>query len=112
MAFDDRTVSIGIAVLFCLCLAGCNSRDTTEPKSSASVETLPAAPPITTAEVTAFCGNCHAAPVAASFPREEWADEVSRGYKFFYESQRTDLQPPPLQRVVEYYNSLPLKTHL
>lgn len=50
-----------------------------------------------------FCSGCHVAPLASSFPREAWPEEVEKGYDFFYQSLRTDLDPPPLQATIDYY---------
>jgi hypothetical protein len=57
-------------------------------------------------QVAAFCGNCHSTPPAGSFPKESWPLEVSRGYDFYFESFRQDLQPPSKAAVIAYYQSL------
>lgn len=57
------------------------------------------------AQVHAFCGDCHAIPKAESFPRDAWFAEVEQGYGFYYDSQRTDLQPPPMNDVVAYFRA-------
>ncbi len=56
--------------------------------------------------VAAFCGDCHAVPLAASFPRDGWYHEVNRGFDFYYASNRTDLKPPPKKDVLAYYRHL------
>jgi hypothetical protein len=56
-------------------------------------------------QVTQFCGACHGVPSPDTFPRDAWYDEVEQGYGFYYTSGRTDLQPPRIQDVVEYYRS-------
>ncbi|MCA9179247.1 MAG: VCBS repeat-containing protein [Planctomycetales bacterium] len=53
-----------------------------------------------------FCGACHAKPRPESFPRDAWYAEVQRGFDFYHKSKRTDLRPPPLQKVVDYYRAL------
>jgi hypothetical protein len=55
--------------------------------------------------VEAFCGDCHAPPPPESFPRNAWYHEVERGYRFYLESQRNDLTPPPLADVVNFYRA-------
>ena len=55
--------------------------------------------------VTAFCGNCHAAPPPESFPRDAWFAETEQGYRFYSDSGRTDLKPPPMQDVVTFFRS-------
>jgi hypothetical protein len=67
----------------------------------------PAPPPTneeTTAQVHQFCGACHAYPPADTFPRFAWKLEVQRGYGFFGESSLS-LQAPPIDDVIEYYES-------
>lgn len=50
-----------------------------------------------------FCGDCHALPSPRSFPKEAWYDEVRRGFSFYYDSGRTDLQLPSQSLVVSFY---------
>lgn len=56
-------------------------------------------------QVIAFCGSCHAMPDPQSFPKSAWYDEVKRGFGFYYQSKRTDLHPPSVQPVVDYFRS-------
>ena len=72
----------------------------------------PVAPPVVTAttnieahraEITAFCGDCHALPKPSSFPQEAWYEEVERGFQFYYASGRSDLHPPAKNDVVEFF---------
>lgn len=56
-------------------------------------------------KVVLFCGACHRLPSAEHFPKAAWHHEVQRGFQFYNESGRTDLEPPPLQTVVAYYQS-------
>lgn len=56
--------------------------------------------------VQQFCGNCHPTPEPSSFPKSSWAEEVDRGFNLYFESGRTDLALPNLQRVTEYYEFL------
>jgi len=55
--------------------------------------------------IRAFCGDCHALPRPASFPRDVWHAEVRKGYDFYSRSGRTDLDVPPLSQVVAWYRS-------
>lgn len=71
------------------------------PRDSTSV----ALDPQTEARIVAFCSDCHAMPRPEDFPRERWHTEVQRGYEFFSQSERNDLDPPPMQQVVEYFRS-------
>lgn len=55
--------------------------------------------------IAAFCGDCHAVPQPASFPRDAWHDEVRQGYVFYARSGRTDLDPPSLGETVAYFRA-------
>ncbi|MFN0054129.1 MAG: FG-GAP-like repeat-containing protein, partial [Planctomycetales bacterium] len=57
----------------------------------------------TRAEVTVFCGNCHAVPSPAAFPQVAWREEVRKGFEFYAESERNDLAVPPVDRVVKFF---------
>ncbi len=52
-----------------------------------------------------FCGSCHAAPRPDSLPRAAWSSDVGRGYRFYAESGRHDLDPPPINRLIAWYES-------
>ena len=54
-------------------------------------------------QIEHFCGDCHAVPTPDQFPRVAWPDEIDQGYRFYYESGRTDLKVPPRQTVLQYY---------
>ncbi len=54
-------------------------------------------------EIIHFCADCHVLPEPNSFVREVWYEEIEKGYEFYARSGRTDLQPPPLQTVLNYY---------
>jgi hypothetical protein len=60
--------------------------------------------------VTAFCGDCHAFPPPASFPQDAWFAEVEQGYRFYLESGRADLKPPPMRDVVAFFRAQAPKT--
>jgi len=55
--------------------------------------------------IRAFCGDCHAVPRPESFPRDAWHVEVEKSYRYYLESGRTDLEPPPMGGVVAFYRS-------
>ena len=54
-------------------------------------------------QIRLFCGNCHAFPQPASFPKSMWYDEVRRGFNFYHDSGRSDLKPPAQASVTEYF---------
>lgn len=54
-------------------------------------------------QVETFCGDCHAVPDPGYFPKNAWYDEVRRGFDFYQNSGRTDLRPPPLEQIVQFY---------
>ncbi|MBI3862358.1 MAG: VCBS repeat-containing protein, partial [Planctomycetia bacterium] len=56
-------------------------------------------------QVTVFCGNCHSVPSPEGFPKNAWHEEVSKGFDFYTKSGRTDLNPPPLERVVTFFRN-------
>jgi len=58
------------------------------------------------AEVVTFCGDCHAVPQAASFPRVAWYEEVQRGFDFYAASGRRDLTVPGFQTVVNFFQKV------
>ena len=57
------------------------------------------------ARIVECCSDCHALPRAESFPRDQWHEEVTRGYKYYARSGRTDLDLPPLGATVSYFRS-------
>lgn len=100
-------------VILCLGLNGCESKGTrTELKDAnksdnADKEALQAAmsDPLSR-PIIQFCGACHAFPQPSSFPKDMWYTEVRRGFDFYYQSGRTDLQPPPQADVAAWFRSL------
>lgn len=80
--------------------AGCRTElSETAPPARGTV----ARPVVSAAEVHRFCGDCHATPPASSFVKADWPEEVALGYRLYFASGRTDLDPPPQQRVVDFY---------
>ncbi len=57
------------------------------------------------ARIVKCCSDCHALPLAENFPRDQWHEEVTRGYKYYARSGRTDLDLPPLGTTVSYFRS-------
>ncbi len=55
--------------------------------------------------IEAFCSDCHAMPRANAFPRYAWHFMVRRGYRFYAESGRNDLDPPAIEQTVAYFRS-------
>ena len=55
--------------------------------------------------IAAFCGDCHGMPRPDNYPRHAWRKEVRRGYQFYVQSGRDDLDPPPMNLVLAYYQS-------
>lgn len=55
-------------------------------------------------QVVDFCGACHQTPRPESFPKSAWHEEVRRGFDFYFESGRKDLNPPVQADVVRYYH--------
>lgn len=55
--------------------------------------------------VKSFCGDCHASPPPDSFPRDAWFAEVEQGYRFYLESGRHDLKPPPMRDAVAFFRA-------
>lgn len=62
-------------------------------------------PQVVRTQIDAFCGDCHAVPHPATFPRDAWFAEVRQGFSFYYESGRNDLAVPLLNDVVAYYRN-------
>jgi hypothetical protein len=86
------------ATLLCLALGGCGGDVVDAPQVSPADVTATVEP-----QVRAFCGGCHATPRPDSYPRAAWYEEVRRGYDFYHESGRLDLQPPVQAAVVAWY---------
>jgi len=55
--------------------------------------------------IVAFCSDCHGMPSPENYPRYAWRKEVQRGYEFYARSGRQDLDPPPVDLAIAYYES-------
>lgn len=100
-----RFIQIGFGLTIVLMgLIGCGH------EQSPSTETAPEANRTDDQEkiqpqIRAFCGDCHAFPPPDSFPRDAWFAEVEQGYRFYLESGRSDLHPPPMRDVVAFFRA-------
>jgi len=72
------------------------------PAATSGSAAPPAAPDLES-QVRHFCADCHALPDPGAFPKSAWMDEVRRGYRFYANSGRTDLQVPKLLEVAGYF---------
>jgi len=99
-------------VTFSILLCGCESGNAPEKSPALTVQSVDESLPnpnefddsdARSASVRHFCGNCHVVPLPQSFPKDAWYDEVRRGFRFYSESGRTDLQPPSQSSVVSFY---------
>src|SRR4051812_39304823 len=55
------------------------------------------------------CTACHVYPSPRSFPRWAWRAEIEQAYGFI-ETLKPDLDPPPKERVIDYFeNRAPLE---
>ncbi len=57
-------------------------------------------------KIEQFCGNCHPFPSPSSFPKSNWPAEVERGFGFYTQSGRTDLEEPLVHETVQYFQRL------
>lgn len=62
-------------------------------------------PALVKSQVETFCGDCHATPLARSFPKSAWAGEVEQGFKFYFTSGRSDLELPVPNHVTGYFEA-------
>ncbi len=56
-------------------------------------------------QIVEFCSDCHAMPLASSFPKSSWHEEVERGFNFYFESEDQRLAPPVFNDVVTYFRA-------
>ncbi len=56
-------------------------------------------------QIEAFCSDCHGMPHPDNYPRYAWRQEVQRGFEFYARSGRTDLDPPPVNLTIAYYEA-------
>ena len=68
-------------------------------------QAAPIDPALVKSQVETFCGDCHATPLARSFPKSAWAEEVEQGFKFYFTSGRSDLELPVPNHVTRYFEN-------
>jgi hypothetical protein len=54
-------------------------------------------------QVDTFCGDCHVVPQPKHFPKDGWFWLVNKGFQLYFDTKRTDLAPPPMHEIVEFY---------
>ena len=84
--------------------SGCHRQSSYAPATAVSL-TPRSQPAASDAQIALFCGDCHALPDPATFPKQAWRHEAEKGFNFYKISGRHDLAVPPLEDVVKYYES-------
>ena len=97
-----RRNGYGCALLICLSILA-NGCDRSEPEKPVTKQLEKLTDAVAIERVERFCGDCHPVPSPASFPRLKWPAEVERGYRFYYDSARTDLQEPVVSDTMRYF---------
>jgi len=97
----DFTRFVGLACL--VLILGCNG--STNKSFDSRLVLAKELSPETTLLVEQFCGNCHPTPAPTSFPKSNWPAEVERGFNFYFESGRRDLQIPLVLDTIQYFQS-------
>lgn len=103
-------------VLFCssigLCVLGCNSEAPSEVTNistdGGNVTDETPKVVLTSAQkeqIVEFCSDCHAMPLATSFPKSSWHEEVERGFNFYFDSEDQRLAPPVFNDVVTFFRT-------
>jgi hypothetical protein len=82
-----------------VCSMGCGKRENSNSPNPQALR------PETALRVEQFCGNCHPLPDPSSFPKSNWPAEVERGFRFYYDSERKDLDVPVALDAVKYFQS-------
>lgn len=96
---DSPKLFHSLIVSALLFISGCSSSESENGRHQA------APPPADAQTVKLFCGDCHAYPHPDTFPAERWEHEVLQGFQFYRDSGRTDLEVPPVEAVVAYYQA-------
>ena len=106
------TTSLVALSLGLTCIQGCRNEAPVEVKTTPQVVTENSSDASKSgqdvsrnkiARIEKFCGDCHPLPLASTFPKSSWIEEVRQGFDFYIESKRTDLEEPLRQDVVRYY---------
>ena len=93
-----------VSLLFVALALGCNDSNSKlgNDKTSRVTKVLS---PKTTLVIEQFCGNCHPSPSPTSFPKSNWPAEIERGFRFYFESGRRDLNEPLVLDTIHYFQS-------
>jgi hypothetical protein len=100
-----------VLLLTALLGSGCRNRDRSKDRreaSRAALEEREAARRLAFVDqvrsrVEPFCGDCHAMPRPTSSSREDWVDEVNQGFMLYGSSGRNDMEVPPYDEVLKYF---------
>lgn len=97
-------IGLGVTWLSLLLAGGCDRSSVELPVEKKTVpKPLPELTPQVRSNIEHFCGDCHAMPFPSTFPKANWPEEVSQGFAFYIDSQRTDLVEPNRADVVRYF---------
>lgn len=99
-----RPASIWTTVFVAFTL-GCNAATSPSGTGSPITESRQsqALSPEAALRVEAFCAACHALPLAETFPKSRWEEEVEQGFGFYIASGRADLIEPTRSEAVRYF---------
>ena len=92
-------VTIGVALL----VTGCRPPETESIVSPGDAPSPKRKASLTESQrehIVEFCADCHALPLASSFPKKAWHEEVQRGFDFYFASDDKRLEPPVFNDVV------------
>lgn len=100
-----RTFWIGASTFFVLIPTGCQPNLTEEVPNGKKEPSRIATPlsPETVSRIQRFCGDCHPMPLASTFPKVNWGEEVRQGFDFYIQSNRNDLEEPIRNDVIKYF---------
>ena len=93
-----------VSLLFVVLTFGCKESSSKLDNAKTARESNVLSPKITLL-IEQFCGNCHPSPSPTSFPKSNWPAEVERGFSFYFESGRRDLQEPLVLDTIHYFQS-------
>ncbi|MEX2026100.1 MAG: hypothetical protein WEH44_02350, partial [Pirellulaceae bacterium] len=102
---------LALAAMICFA-GGCRDNESAEGKKKLqgqsggdSAAAQPFDPESVRAGAVAFCGDCHGMPPASAYTKEQWVEEVARGFEFYRTSGRYDLDPPRQSSVVSFFQA-------
>ena len=109
--FEDYEISpfqySWIMILVILITLGCDSSQ--NPLTSTGIDRSYANATIShgsVEKIERFCGDCHPFPSPLTFAKSDWAEEVRKGFGFYSDSRRTDLEEPTRQDTIRYFRGL------